>query len=259
VSRWRPERLVLGLDAERLAGSDDAAPAPAGGWDASSLQAALSALAGRGADVQVLLAPDLCKHFVHQAPAGLQSLAELRELAALRAAQLFGGAAADWAVVADWRLATPCVCAALPQSLLQGLQAAAAALKLTLSVQSALLLALERVMLGRASKAIDVEALGGYVAWFTPRHTVLVGVRGHTVHSLRCVHRAAAADAQVLSAQLQRELAREGLLAGDSDTRLVMTHPLTGLALPDAEPGRWLEATAGLDEAGWAHALGGTP
>lgn len=250
MSRWRPESVALGLDAGSLAGPALSAAAPAGGWDALALQAALQATVGAGDAVQLLVAPDLCKHFLHEAPAGLQSLAELQELAALRAAQLFGGAAEGWAVVADWRLDAPSACAALPQALLHDLQAAAAALKLDLGVGSALLVALERLLQGAART--------GFLAWAGPQHAVLAGLQGGTLRSLHCTRRAADQDATALRAQLQRDLARQHLQADGAPAALALAWPGPGALPPDAfdAAGAVPESRVGDSEAAWAQRLG---
>ncbi len=250
MSRWRPERVVLGLDATSLAGPARSAPAPGGGWDAPSLQAALQATVGEGGAVQLLVAPDLCKHFIHQAPAGLQSLAELQALAAVRAAQLFGGAAEAWAVVADWRLHAPSACAALPQALLQGPQAAAAALKFELGVESALLVALERLL--------QSAARTGFLAWASPQHAVLAGLQGGLVHSLHCTRRAEGQDATALRTQLQRDLARESLQSDGAPAALALAWPGPGALPSDAfdAAGTLPASRADDSEAAWAQRLG---
>jgi hypothetical protein len=243
--------VVLGLDATALAGPAAGAPAPVNGWDAASLQAALLAAVSEGVAVRLLVAPDLCKHFLHEAPAGLQSLAELQELAALRAAQLFGGGAAGWAVVADWRLDAACVCAALPQPLLQGLQAAAEERQFTLDVESAVLVALERLLRGSART--------GFLGWASPQHAVLVGLQGSAVRSLRCTRRAEGQDGPALRAQLLRDAARQGLLSEGTSAALALAWPGPGALPPDAfdaadalPPSR-----AGDSEAAWSQRLGG--
>jgi hypothetical protein len=252
VSRWQPEPLVLGLDADGMAGPAAAVPVPAGGWNAASLQEAMQALqaVGRRRALRVLVAPDLCKHFVHQAPAGVQSLAELRELAALRAAQLFGGLAGEWAVVADWRLAGPSVCAALPQTLLNSLQAAAQGQAAALAVDSALLVALERLL--------DGPARAGFMAWASPRHAVLVGLDAGVVHTLRCVRRNPAEAGAGLLAQLQRDARREGLHAAGAAGELALAWPGPAPCPPGGfDAGQALPAERADDtEAAWSQRLG---
>ncbi len=253
MSRWRPEPVVLGLDAARLVGPQAGVAAPAQGWDAQTVQAALQDTVSASAMVRVLVAPDLCKHFLHEAPAGLHSLAELQELAALRAAQLFGSGE-GWAVVADWRLDAPCVCAALPQPLLQGLQAAVAGLRLVLGIESALLLALQRLL--------QSQPRTGFLAWASPQHAVLVGLQARAVRSLHITRRAQDQDGAALRAQLLRDVAREALLSNadtDADAAaLALAWPGPG-ALPADAFDAAAELPPGRDddtEAAWAQRLG---
>lgn len=252
MSRWRPERAggvtVLGCDARRLAGPATGVDAPDSGWDAAALQQALDTLAA-GASLQVRIAPDLCRHFVIEAAAGLRSLAELRELAALRAVQLFGGAAEGWAVVADWRLDGPFACAALPRPLLQAWQQAAGQRRL--GVVSALLLAVQGLLAG--------PARSGFVGFATPRHAVLLGLRGGRLLSLHATRRAEADDTKTLSDQLARGAAREALLGGqDVDTPVALAWagpgPLPAGAWDAAD--RLPALRADDTEAAWAQRLG---
>ncbi len=155
--------------------------------------------------VQVLVCADLCRHFVQQPPAGLRSLAELQSLSAARASQLFGSKPAEWSVVADWSLVRPFVCAAMPAALLQALQQAAAELSLSLTVESAVLAALERVM--------PLAPAEGFMGWVTPRAAVLAHVGPLGVTALRCLRRAADLATADLMALLAREVVQEGLRA----------------------------------------------
>ncbi|HET7794503.1 MAG TPA: hypothetical protein VFL64_14060, partial [Rhizobacter sp.] len=85
MSRWRRERLLLGLDSRALLRAGSAAqpatePAtePASNWTVARLRDAIRAQMQPGASygvVQVLVSAELCRHFVHRAPAGLRSLA----------------------------------------------------------------------------------------------------------------------------------------------------------------------------------------
>lgn len=252
MSRWRPDlssgTTVLGCDAALLAGPAASVAAPDGGWHAAALQQGLETVAA-GPALQVRVGPDLCRHFVMEAAAGLRSLAELRELAALRAAQLFGGATEGWAVVADWRLDGPFACAALPQPLLQALRQAAG--RRRLGVVSSLLLAVQGLL--------DGPARSGFVGFATPRHAVLLGLRGGRLASLHAARRAGSDDAEALTDQLQRGATREALLGGAAtDATVALAWPGPG-ALP---PGAWDAAgrlpvpRADDTEAAWAQRLG---
>lgn len=264
MSRWRRERLLLGLDSRALLRAGSAAqpatePAtePASSWTVARLRDAIRAQMQPGASygvVQVLVSAELCRHFVHRAPAGLRSLAELRLLAAARASQLFGGKPADWAVVADWALAQPFVCAALPAVLLQSLEQAARELKLSLTVESALLFALERL--------VGLPQLQGFVAWTTPAGAVLAHLSGARVDTLRWLRRPADSDDVEL---LARELRQESLRANlpGEVLRLAGTGPSVqrteaGLRIERFDARGALPLLAEADtEAAWASRLAG--
>jgi hypothetical protein len=113
VSLWRPETLRIGVDRNVLvwqhAGRTQEAPTLQGLARAveQTRRRRLEAVAGN----------DLAQYWIQRAPAGVRSLAELRQVAGHRCAALFGGAASDWWVEADWNVHEPFVCAALPRSL----------------------------------------------------------------------------------------------------------------------------------------------
>ena len=254
MSRWRLDGMrratVLGCDAHLLAGPATEVAAPAAGWNATALQTAFAALAA-GPAVQVRVAPDLCRHFMLAAATGVRSLAELRELAALRAAQLFGGTADDWAVVADWRLDRSFACAALPQPLLQALCQAAADTARRLSVVSALLLAVERLLAG--------PSRSGFIGFGTPRHAVLVGLRAGRLTGLHAARHDETGDSGALSAQLMRDATRQALLGGgDSLVAITLAWPGPGPLPPAAwDAAGLLPAQQPADtEAAWARRLG---
>lgn len=248
MSRWRPEALVLGLDAEALAGPSGAWAAPSSGWDAASLQAAFAA-AGNARTLRVLVAPGLCRHFVLAAPAGLRSLAEWRQLAALRAQQLFGGDA--WAVVADWRAGAAVPCAALPAALLAACRQAAEAAGRVLGVESAVMLALDRL---RACVPAS-----GCVGFATPQHAVLAALRDGRVDTLQATRRPDGDDVAALAAQLARQATRESLLNADGRVpEVALAWAGAGARPPGAfDAGGCLpERRAGDTEADWARRLG---
>ncbi|MBI5279834.1 MAG: hypothetical protein HY854_25610 [Burkholderiales bacterium] len=83
--------------------------------DRDLLAAAISALPA-GYLVQVVAGLDLAVHWLQVPPASLRSLLELRLVAAARCIHLYGGAAEDWWIAADWDARTPFTCAALPAS-----------------------------------------------------------------------------------------------------------------------------------------------
>jgi len=231
VSPWPREPLALGLDAGTLACAGVPVANTESAWTLSLLTDALKAAQaqhGGARAARLLLAPDLCRHFVLAAPGGLRAFAELRSLAASRALQLFGDG--DWAVVADWSLRQPFACAALPQPLLSTLLDAARQAGLALGLESALLAALALT-----------AAPPGFIAFATPAHLVLAHGDDRGMNSLRCLRRPAPDGGETLPALAAREAARESLRLGSA-------------------PGvpQWLEplAVAAQDtEAAWASRL----
>lgn len=179
--------LALGLDAGTLALGGEVLATAEAGWTLTALQEGLSSARRRAAGARaarLLVAPDLCRHFVMHAPAGLDSLRELQDLAAVRASQLFGGTPDTWTVAADWRLEGPFTCAVLPSVLNGTLASAAGTAGLALDVESAVLAALSSL----------TAMAPGFVAWATPTHGVVVHLGGGAVQAVRCLRLPAAAD-----------------------------------------------------------------
>jgi len=221
VSPWPREPLALGLDAGTLACAGAPVADTDSAWTSSSLADALKAARaqhGGARAARLLLAPDLCRHFVLTAPGGLRAFAELRSLAAARAAQLFGDG--EWAVVADWSLAEPFACAALPQPLLSALLDAARQAELTLGLESAVLAALSQM-----------AAPPGFVAFATPAHWVLAHGDGLSVDTLRCLRRPAPDGGETLQALAAREATRESLRLGSAPTAPQWQEPLAVQAM----------------------------
>lgn len=258
--------LALGLSAESLAGTAARADVPKGGWDEASLQDALGSVRTATArqPTRLLLCPDLCKHFVQPPSTGLRTLGELQTLAALRARQLFGGPAQAWAVVADWRLTKPLVCAAVPAALLHALRHAARQLRLVLGVESAALAAL--AALSRQS----LPLAHGFVAWASPAHLMLASVSDGDVLGLRCIRRQADAEPAELAARAVREARQDALrnVAGPAlpaATKLVFAWPGVALEPPDGQAAHLAFDAAGTlpapqpaeSEAAWASRLAG--
>ncbi len=224
MSPWPREPLALGLDAGTLAGAGVHLASTESAWTVAALAAALKAARaqhGNTRAARLLLAPDLCRHFVLAAPGGLRAFAELRGLAAARAAQIFGDGA--WAVVADWSLTQPFACAALPQPLLSALLEAAREAGLVLGLESAVLAALAQT-----------APPPGFVAFATPGHLVLAHHNGHGLDALRCVRRPAPDGGETLQANAAREAARESLRLGSAPAALQWLEPLA-VAAPDSE------------------------
>jgi hypothetical protein len=266
VSPWRRERLSLGLDAGALlrAGSPvttESQPRIPGVWTAARVREAIQAqmqAATRYTDAHVLVCADLCRHFVQQPPTGLRALVELQTLSTARASQLYGGKAADWSVVADWSLQRPFICAALPSSLLLSLRQACAELRLSLTVESAVLVALERLM--------PLAPSPGFIAWATPNGAVLAHLGNENVTALRCIRLKGDQSFSGLVDTLSREMVQESLRENLSAQvlRLVFAERLSASGQDSANPVQIesldartaLPASNALDcEAGWASRL----
>lgn len=180
MSLWRRDRVSVGVGAEAVvARRGDATVERKIGADSSlrsAAQSALVELGGKGKAV-VFVAGSLCRHWTQSVPAGVGSLRELGHIAALRCAQLFGGQGGDWAVVGDWRLGAPFICAALPRAVVEDLRGVAASSGRRLNMQSAVLAAVRKVepFLGR----------DGWHAWQAPGVTVIVERQGGRVVWLR--------------------------------------------------------------------------
>ena len=170
--------LQAGADADppldQALGADATA---AGGGQA--LQAALShlwqarAAGGRplraGQAVVVVVALDLARHWLVQAPAGAASLAEIQAVAQARFEAVHGSPAAAWRIAGDWRSSGAFLCAALPRSLADALLASCAAQGLRAQLGTTLGCALQ----------IHAAALpdDGFSVLRTPEHGVLLGAR----------------------------------------------------------------------------------
>ena len=216
MSPWLREPLALGLDAGALAVADEVMANADSAWSLGNLTLALAAVRERHAGARaarLLVAPDLCRHFVLAPPAGLRAFSELRSLAAARAAQIFGAGA--WAGVADWHLKRPFACAALPQPLLQALLDAAREAGLTLGLESAVLAALPLA-----------APAPGYSAFATPAHVVLVHADRSGADVLRCLRRPTADAGDSLQAFAAQEAMRESLRAGTAAPALQWLQPL---------------------------------
>lgn len=227
MSPWRSSVAGVGLDAQALAHGPRVLARAEDRWTAAGLEQALAAAAlppGCGR-LRVLVAPDLCRHFVLDPPEGLARFEELRQLAAVRAAQLFGGEPME--VAADWQLGGPFACAALPAALRAALQAAAERLRLALDLESAALAGLAQAAAGAP----------GFVGWATPRHVVAALAEGGHVRALRCQRRPAGQDDEAAAAMAALESRQESLRQGRA-----------------AVPLRWLRRRGAADacDAAWA-------
>jgi hypothetical protein len=254
--------LAIGIDRRALVAAPGRAAAPGERWDAATLRDACAAAIGshRG-PVQLVLGSDLCRHFVQQPPAGVRRLDELRQVSALRAARLFGGAADDWALAADWDSTKPFVCAALEAELLDALRGAVTTRQRPLRVHSALVLALQRLWPRAAPATV--------LAWSSPAATVMATLAGGAVAGLRCLARdagAAATEAQTCIAEAARvelEALREARRVEQAPGPVVFASTAE-VRLPERPAWRWFDARRLLpghdgSEAAWACRLAGMP
>lgn len=231
MSPWRSSTAGVGLDAQALAHDGRVLPRAEDRWTAAGLEQALAAAALPPGcrRLRMLVAPDLCRHFVLDPPLGLARFDELRELAAVRAAQLYGSEPLE--VAADWQLGGPFACAVLPASLRAALQAAARGLRLALAVESAALAGLQQAA---------AHAAGGFVGWAMPGHAVAALVDGARVLALRCARRPGGQAEEEAQAMAALEARQESLRLGR-----------------DAAPLRWLGRRHAADDcdAAWAARL----
>ncbi|NRF69151.1 hypothetical protein HLB44_19325 [Aquincola sp. S2] len=255
MSRWRREWRTLGLGSDALVGSANAEftvlarPGMPGAWTEDELLAALqAALAPRPslAGLRVAVAPELCRHWVHQPAGGLRSFGELRQTAEIRCGRLFGTGATDgWSVVADWGLDRPFVCAALPVTLVNALRHAGRVLKVPLRIESAVLIALARlgVLLDRP----------GWLVWHTPSSIVLARGDGQRLTALRCARHGLPRDDERLRERLMAELRHERLTLGLADDEPVLLPSCDDAARSAWARALWPAAGPGAaSDAAWA-------
>lgn len=237
MSRWQPERLAFGLDGEALVAISadgelhtlaERAPDQKSAWDEGALLEALrtylAPLKG-AASLRIAVAPGLCRHWTQEPPAGLRTLAELQQLTARRCAHLFGREAADWTVVADWSLDAPFACSALPAHLLETLAAIGRVLRRQVQVESAVLVALNRL----AKHAPRT----GWIVWHTPSTLVMARRQGSSIATLRCLRHGVMTDDPARLARLESALQEERLRIGSSeDDEVLLGNVHSGIAAP---------------------------
>jgi hypothetical protein len=152
VSRFNRESLsvVLGRDAIELRALDrrtrvwDVRAQQAGGLGNpgsgspgsadSPVQEALIGLLAQhtcaGAALATVIGDECARYFVVEPPANARSVSDLRLAAKLRMEALYGDAAADWAIDADWRASRRFLACAVPSAALAAVTAAIVATKL---------------------------------------------------------------------------------------------------------------------------------
>lgn len=133
MSRWRPERLSMGIDADGIAMSawrgrswqlaaqlslDDYRGASEANHDwAPAVSAAMAQTKVKRGVLDVTLADALARYWLVDVPDGISSLNELRALAASRFEALFGEVASQWHIEADWHASGRILAVAVPRAL----------------------------------------------------------------------------------------------------------------------------------------------
>jgi hypothetical protein len=232
----RPDRLLIGLGEVDccVKQGDRTESFP---WTIADLDDALAQRVdvGRSTDCSFMLSSFVCRHFVHQAPLGLRSFAELRLAASVRAASLFGGQPRDWVTTADWQLDSPYIVAAVPGALAQVLNGIGRAK--SVCIQSSVLYALKRLSQGHPDAQV--------FAWETPGAIVAAFCDQTSWVGLRNIRKGVSMDAPSVMAILAREVRQERLRGGLSTPTTAVVW--AGRGDPDCtgnEP-TWLDA-------GWA-------
>jgi hypothetical protein len=214
--------------------------------------------------LRALVGADLCRHWTLAAFAGVASLRELRTIATTRCCQLFGGRPDDWAITADWSLARPFVCAAVPARAVRALQSAAARMRMGLQVESAVLVAM--------SSLEPWLPADGWVGWHTPTSLVLALRRGGKLVWLQTQRHVGSAANDGLIAEASRQVTRQCLRNGEAQPQTwawlgeidrgqpgaggpALAPPLAPkVTVIDSAPA-WLRHRPGTGEAQWAAVL----
>ncbi|PLK47602.1 hypothetical protein C0V76_16610 [Uliginosibacterium sp. TH139] len=93
-------------------------------WGPSIAALAAQIGQGSGADLQVTVADEWARYWIFIVPEGVSRLEELQALAATRFEALFGVSMQGWCMLADWRATGAILVCALPEKLVNALQAA---------------------------------------------------------------------------------------------------------------------------------------
>jgi hypothetical protein len=227
ASRWRPGAVeVL---AERPL-SDAAGPGLAQG-----LAALFGEFSPAGWPVTVILSDELARMWQVAPPPAASRPADLQAAAALRFHSLFGATAAGWKIAADWDAVYPFLAAAVPQTLLDRLQQAAAE-------QRFHLVGITPQFVAALNQWRKLRRPG---AWFGQVHAGVLTIAAYEGRQLAAVRAAplpAAAGRHWLDSFVEREALRLGLGAPD---RLQVCGPAP--ASWESAPGRLEFACSLLD------------
>lgn len=99
-------------------------------WIGEALAGLLSRHARAGASLSTVIGDDRARYFIVEPPANARSMSDLRLAAGLRMEALFGDAAADWALDADWSATRRFLACAVPSAVLSAVAGAIATCKL---------------------------------------------------------------------------------------------------------------------------------
>ena len=168
------------------------------------LRALFANVAVKGWPVSVVLADDLARLWQVAPPAGATRLGDLQAAATLRFQHLFGANAAEWRIGADWDAVNPFLAAAVPHTLLDGLQAAAREHRFHLVEASPQLVAsMNGWRRARRPKAWFGHVAGGVLS--------LVAYDGARLAAVRTAPVPPGADRDWLAAHVAREALRVGI------------------------------------------------
>lgn len=196
-------------------------PNPLLPWSAEELREALGHVAGapltRAQQVDAMLAPDLCRHWLLAPVAGARSWRELEAVARGRCAQLFGAPpeGGGWMVAVEGRPSAALLCAGVSERWLDWQRSLHTEQRVELRLRSAF----QRVLNARPHTS------AGWAAWRTPGFQTVVGWEGAKFRSWSCLPVVGEADTGQTG--LQPAVQREQLLQGELPS---VWHALTAAA-----------------------------
>jgi len=171
---------------------------------APGLRMLFSDLPLAGWPVTVVLADELLRLWQVTPPPGATRVADLEAAAALRFQHLFGAAPLEWRISADWDARRPFLAAAAPNTLLDGLTAAAREHRFHLvEVTPQFVAALNRWRRARRFGAWFGQVAGGVLT--------LAAYEGRALAAVRTAVLPAGADRDWLESHVAREALRVGV------------------------------------------------
>ncbi|MCV2359136.1 hypothetical protein LNV08_09120 [Paucibacter sp. TC2R-5] len=193
----------------------------------------LTAVSCQGMSVRVILADHLVRHWMVMPPLNGAQILDCQAAAEIRFQTLFGEPLTDWKMAADWQARTAFLSSALPNALLNALQAVGAQ-------HGLLMLAIVPEFVARFNRAASALVAGN---WFGVLHqdllTLAVVEKGR-LFDLRSIHVPALAltERDWLRLSVEREA-----------TRLMRPMP-DGVELCGKVPTAWLQAAT--EPGSWA-------